>query len=30
MKYLKLYEDFNQNQNEIHDICKKYDITNYY
>jgi len=28
MKYLKLYEDF-ENQNQIHEICEKYGITNY-
>lgn len=27
MKYLKLYENFNEE--DIHDICEEYNITNY-
>ena len=29
MKYLKLYENFIQTDSEIHELCKKYGITNY-
>ena len=29
MKYLKLYENFIQSDSEIHELCKKYGITNY-
>jgi hypothetical protein len=30
MKYLKMYESFDSfNESDIHDICKKYKITNY-
>ena len=29
MKYLNLYENFIQTDSEIHELCKKYGITNY-
>ena len=29
MRYLKIYEDFNEDFNDIHSICKEYVIKNY-